>query len=286
MAGFAIFCVEYSPQLEAGTTTICIGICVSEGIVLAGDSRGSYSNPKLWPRTASDSVQKIFQISDRVACATYGWGMLSQRTINSLIEDLKHALNNPSCGIDEARSALAILFQDQYDKHVASQYDKPTPDGTAFGFILGGYDDQGVGHLETLAFPGKGNDKICTTIDSGAVWRGQTDVISRLLKGFDPRLDRSKMSKDVQGALQLSEYVVYFMRMTLQDAVDFAIFLARTTIGMQRFSDGILAEKPPGSFPGVGGHIDVCLLKPSGFVWVQKKELHGESPSWVDNPDL
>lgn len=265
--------------------TICIGICVSEGIVLAGDSRSSYSNLRNWPRTASDSVQKVYQISDHVACAAYGWGMLDQRTIYSHMEDLKREVGDQGCYVDEAQEALKKKFQALYETHVEKGFDRPVPDGTAFGLVLAGYDNRGVGHLRTLEFPGGLEFYACTTLESGAVWRGQTDVVSRLIKGFDPRLDVSRMPEDALEALKGLEYLIPWMRMSLQDAVDFAIFLARATIGMQRFSDGILAQNPPASFPGVGGPIDVCLVRPSGFEWVQKKELHGEAPSWVGNLD-
>jgi len=69
--------------------------------------------------------------------------------------------------------------------------------------------------------------------------------------------------------------ITNFQTMTLQDAVDYAIFLIKTTIDMQRFSDGIVMA--PGAIAGCGGPIDVAVIQPnSGLQWVQQKELRGE----------
>jgi hypothetical protein len=53
---------------------------------------------------------------------------------------------------------------------------------------------------------------------------------------------------------------------SLQDAVDSARFLIRTTIDFQRFS---------GKLPTVGGEIDMALItNRRGFRWIAQKELH------------
>jgi len=73
-------------------------------------------------------------------------------------------------------------------------------------------------------------------------------------------------------------YVLMTPAMTLQDAIDFSTFLIRTTIDMQRFSDGIGLD--PGEVAGTGGPIDICVIRPfEGFSWVQKKELAGDNPT-------
>ena len=52
---------------------------------------------------------------------------------------------------------------------------------------------------------------------------------------------------------------------SLQDAIDYAEFLIRTTIAHQRFSQTI---------PNVGGDIDIALVTPfDGFQWIRQKPL-------------
>jgi hypothetical protein len=56
--------------------------------------------------------------------------------------------------------------------------------------------------------------------------------------------------------------------MPLQDAVDYAVHLIRSTIDTMRFEP---------RFPSVGGAIDVLAVAPEGARWVQRKELTGDS---------
>jgi hypothetical protein len=62
----------------------------------------------------------------------------------------------------------------------------------------------------------------------------------------------------------------------LQDAVDFAIVLIRTTIDVQRFTNGFKGQ--PGKFPSVGGPIEIAVIDQGGFRWVQETKLAGERP--------
>jgi hypothetical protein len=48
--------------------------------------------------------------------------------------------------------------------------------------------------------------------------------------------------------------------------------MVETTTAIQRYSDGI--EIMPGDMPGVGGPIDIAIIKPQGgFSWHQKKQI-------------
>jgi hypothetical protein len=62
-------------------------------------------------------------------------------------------------------------------------------------------------------------------------------------------------------------YLPLFAAMPLQDAVDYARHLIRTTIDTMRFEP---------RFPSVGGAIDVLVVTPAGLRWVQRKELRGD----------
>jgi hypothetical protein len=98
-----------------------------------------------------------------------------------------------------------------------------------------------------------------------------------LIDGFDPRIGKlSWFRPEFTNELSKLNYNLMIEGMTLQDAIDFSIFLIRTTIDMQRFSDGIILE--PGDVAGTGGAIDICVIQPNeGFSWVQKKELGGDT---------
>jgi hypothetical protein len=54
--------------------------------------------------------------------------------------------------------------------------------------------------------------------------------------------------------------------LSMQDAVDFATFIVRTTIDMQRFSDGTVAE--PNGIPGCGGPVRVLAVNRQQTSWI------------------
>jgi hypothetical protein len=66
--------------------------------------------------------------------------------------------------------------------------------------------------------------------------------------------------------------------MNIQDAIDFSVLLIRTTMDVQRLTNGTTAD--PGVFPGVGGPIEIALVTAkNGFEWVQRTSLLAERPS-------
>ena len=62
-------------------------------------------------------------------------------------------------------------------------------------------------------------------------------------------------------------FVPAFQAMTIQDAIDYAIYLIGTTIDTLKFEP---------RYPTVGGPIDVLLLEPNKVGFIQRKEYHGE----------
>src|SRR4030042_2470192 len=152
--------------------------------------------------------------------------------------------------------------------------------------FVAGYNIDGSHEVYNLHIPGevqKRRDSKEKGMEYGSNWVGQGDVSSRVLKGWDPRifnaplmneLVKNKGQAEIEKQLNGLEYSINWGAMTLQDAIDFAILTIQRTSAIQRFSDGIAAD--PGDVPGVGGPVDVLVLKPDGPQWIQKKELKGE----------
>jgi len=149
--------------------------------------------------------------------------------------------------------------------------------------FVAGYNADGSHEVYNVYVPGetiKRRDSAQKGMEYGANWIGQTDVVSRIIKGWDPRIFnvgfigeaiRHMGQPDVEKQLNSLEYAINWGAMTLQDAVDFTVLAIQTTSAIQRFSDGIQAD--PGDMPGVGGPIDVLVLTPDGPRWVRQKEL-------------
>ena len=157
--------------------------------------------------------------------------------------------------------------------------------GRIDGLVLfvAGYNSDGSHEVYNVYIPGetiKRRDSNQKGMEYGANWIGQTDVVSRIIKGWDPRIlnfgfvneaIKQKGQPEIEKQLNSLEYAINWGAMPLQDAVDFTVLAIQTTSAIQRFSDGIQAD--PGDIPGVGGPIDVLVLTPDGPKWVKQKEL-------------
>ncbi len=259
--------------------TIAINIVVPEGIVLAADSRQTFTNARGDVRVSSDNGQKLFQIGPRAGAATYGWAFLLGRSIASHVADYKISLSDQIPPLEQLAKGLGEYLLKQYNEHIEKKFDKPVPDGNyALALLVGGYDaGDKNGRVYEVYVPKGEQYLVRATVDKvGSGWRGHTTVIGRLLKGFDPRIrELNGFGEDFDKALGEAklDYNVDYWSMPLQDAVDFATFLVHTTIQMQRFSDGILLK--PGDSANCGGAIDIAVIDPNeGFKWVQRKTLH------------
>lgn len=266
--------------------TVALAIVSTDGVVVAADSRTSQQLMNNSPvRVLSDYTHKVFRVGNH-AVATYGWAFLEDRNIAGHM--IQFASETKDCE-DPAELAdrLATFFGERIDRHIADGRDEAPPAGhDPLGFLVGGVKD-GVGVTFEVFLPsGEVKPWHDAATNPGAVWRGQTDVIRRLVKGFD--LDNAEALVNLAGKtthwqaiqpeLKGLEYIIPFGTMNLQDAVDFAVFLIRTTIDAQRLTHGMAAA--PGSWPGVGGPIEIAVVTPhQGFEWLQRTALQGERPA-------
>jgi hypothetical protein len=179
--------------------------------------------------------------------------------------------------VNEIAKGFSQYFGKYYDREVTEQKKIPQ-----LGFILAGYDKGGVGRLVEIRFPANREPIVLaqnTHENQGLVFQGQTDVIRRLIFGYDPSLGASptlnKLSdadkEQLKTELGNFEYYIPYNYLPLQDGIDIALSLVQATVDMQRFSFGTRAH--PGDIPGVGGSVDVLTITPSAISWVRKKQL-------------
>jgi hypothetical protein len=173
--------------------------------------------------------------------------------------------------------ALAKFFSEK----LLAQFDKegrtwnPDTDPWPLGFLVAGYDSDGIGHIKGVNIPDKEMDPELSadTTEGGTMWRGQTDVIRRLIKGIDaPRLQTVGIEPTpaLEKSIARLEYQL-ISPITIQDGIDWVAFLVRTTIDMQRFSDGTVDD--PRAIPGCGGALQILAIERSGPSWVSRLTL-------------
>lgn len=267
--------------------TLAIAVVSADGVVLAADSRTSfYIGPSAPGRVLSDFTHKVFEVGN-LGVATYGWAFLLKRNIAGHMAEFSQGVgesaNDPEAFVD----ALATFFGDRIDNHITQGLDSDPGPIDQLGFLVGAFSN-GIGTTYEIALPSRTVTELHTTMSPGAAWRGQTDVIGRLVKGLDgDLLGRDAVAADLGSeftalvpVFEGLEYVIPFQAMNLQDAIDFAVLAIRTTIDVQRLTFGTMAHAADGSWPGVGGPIEIATLTASeGFTWVAKAEPQGERPA-------
>jgi hypothetical protein len=262
--------------------TLNVSLRVPDGIVIASDSLATVAQsfnqkvnvkgtcekcgqetelkdvqtpPVSLPASTWPYAQKLFPFSNGSGAATYGWGFVNTRSIYSHIVELtsKLARNNDETPSDF--DSLAKVFGDYFHDQLKSQLAKTgfplelQPDNWwPFGFQFVGFskdaNQEPIAKTKLI--------KIGKTVDIenyegiGCTCSGDFSVVQKLWPGGDT------------GAR--------FEVFSLQDAIDYAKFLIRTTADYQRFS---------GNLPTVGGDIDIALVTNyRGFRWINQKPLY------------
>ncbi len=268
--------------------TLAVTVVCQDGVVVAADSRTTLANHRML-RVGSDFTHKVFEAGG-VAVTTYGEAFVADRSIASHMAEFAVAAADDCLHPGPAAHRLAEFFGDRYDVQAADDPDvRPPPGVAALGFLVGGYDDAGVGEAWEVTLPDRSVEPIATTANGGgAAWRGQSDVVTRIVRGSDLELlerlaEVHELSAELDTLAPLLDacgYRIPFDSMNLQDGIDFAVLCIRTTIDVQRLTLGPVATAPEFSWPGVGGPIEIATVTPRrGFGWVQRTTVQGERPA-------
>jgi hypothetical protein len=232
--------------------SLVVTVYVPSGIVMAGDSRMSVQRSEeraeADQRTLvqqqlvlSDSAYKVVELrSIGVGIAIYDAGIINNQPADTHVHRFEEEMLTPEDDVLSVGDKFLIYFQTNFP-------------GVAVGYHIAGYRTENrasmpyvlVGH--TIREPGlkRVNADGKANLQYGITRAGDTLVANRLID---------------------QNYLPLFAAMPLQDAVDYAVHLIRTTIDTMRFEP---------RFPSVGGPIDVLVVTPDGLQWVQRKELRG-----------
>ncbi|MBI2304161.1 MAG: hypothetical protein HYU86_05380 [Chloroflexi bacterium] len=260
-----------------------------EGIVLAADSRVTLTmqlqvpnQPPLLLPSTYDNATKLLRVKgqDYIGAVTYGTGAIGltePRTAHSYMPELEKELEGVDrLSVQEFANRLSQFFLLKWQAQ-----NMPTAPGKDMVFLVGGYDDRApYGRVFEVFIPSRPtpNEWHAGPGEFGLVWGGQKEFADRLIAGFDgnlPELVKDFLNLDDQKRDELRQRLqsqlqarVPFAFLPLQDCVDLAIFLIRTTIVMQHWVMDVR---------GVGGAIDVAVITPTdGFTEIQKKKITGE----------
>ena len=275
-----------------GRMSLGIAFKSPEGIVLAADSRVTLnalrqdqSGQKFVIPATFDYATKLLTVKDQthVAAITYGVGALDTpegpRTAHSFMPEFEDELRAGNCKrlpTEDFSRRLSGFFLKQHQSGRAG----PAGPGNDMVFVVGGYDEgQPYGRLFEFFIPSRPDPTERHAGDFGAVWGGQREIVDRILNGWDDKLlfllkNELQLDDARMGALQakLGPQIglpIPYAFLPLQDTVDLATMLIRTTINTQRWMVDVR---------GVGGEIDVVrITRIEGVKSVQTKSIHGEN---------
>ncbi len=202
------------------------------------------------PGATFSYAQKVFPFLGKFGIGIFGAGLIANKSVYFIMRLLQQKLESIS---SEGVTAIAQNIGDKIQNLCEQQLKRENididvlPDNQAvLGFQIVGYDDIEPKTVEILV--GK-NMKYQVMDQLGCTVSGSREVVQAIWELYE----RNPESQP--------PYPVF----SLQDAIDYAEFLIRTTIAHQRFAQTI---------PNVGGDIDIALVTPfDGFQWIRQKSL-------------
>jgi hypothetical protein len=259
-----------------------------EGIVLAADSRVTLTTtlPDKQKLTSYfDNAKKLLRIKgqDYVGVVTYGAGAIgatTPRTAHGYISEFEKQLAAKHEGratVLEIAQELGSFYTDRW-----SDAGMPPPGQGVdpMSFIVGGFDEgEPYGRMYEIFVPTAPAPKELNAGVFGMTCGGQTEYVSRLLTGVDPRavaLAKEELGLDDAQVQRLSEKWRLGLNVSipvpflpLQDCVDLSTFLVKMTAEVQTWTLGIR---------GVGGAVDVATVTSQiGFEAIQEKRIRVRS---------
>lgn len=289
------------PTNEAGgdgrVVTIAIVVQVHDGVVLASDSASTLitsATPDAPPQIVNvyNNANKIFNLRKGfpIGGMTFGAGSIGSSSIATLSKDLRvrfsgddrdhpdWTLQRDAYTIEEvAEKVRDFLFTENF-----KALGVPAVAGAQLGFIVAGYS---AGSQLSEAWIVEIINGECAAPRlllgrgvSGVNAGGDPEVFSRLVFGHGQQL-ASALHKGGVPAEQLPQVIAGLQAemhiplveapMPIQDAIDFAEFLAQTTVAFTRFKRGAAT---------VGGPVEsAAITKHEGFKWVHRKHYFDKS---------
>jgi hypothetical protein len=270
---------QYKPQQPHLPMTLNVSLRIPDGIVLASDSlattmlnlnvrtdvrgkcescghEGTIKDVQLPTLTLPGStwpyVQKIFPIGPYSGLAIFGSGSVNGRSqYNHIIGLVKLGGFGHEGDLEKLAEKIRVYFQNQ----LLEEWKKGSVDANLqpdnffpFGYQLVGFKKDSSGEPIPLTLKIKiGKASVIEKIEGlGCTPTGDESVVSLLWPSGNLGANIGAFS--------------------LQDALDYAKFLIKTTADYQRFS---------GRMPTVGGEVDMALVTAhKGFQWIAQKELY------------
>jgi hypothetical protein len=249
--------------------TIVASVKVRDGLVLATDSMSQIHQGGQY-RTSYANARKLFQARDLpVGVMSYGLGNIGDISIEGLVREFCAELSANVKNVQTIADQLFAFIKTAYDLQFS---DLSADDCPVIGFFVAGYGGSGpFAEQSEFVIPRDAQSiQVAPNNVFGANWRGIELPFTRLYKGLDPRLIPQLQAKgftdpEIADLFAQVETPVIYDGMPVQDAINFAAYIVKTTIGVSTFEIGV---------PACGGPLQIAAILPSeGFRWIERPEL-------------
>lgn len=261
--------------------TIVAAVKSRDCLVIGTDSMtqviGTGANGATLILKSYSNATKLFQLGDLpVAIATWGAGNVGSLSVGGLVSEFQSHVTltgNLQTMAQELAKFIQISYAIAYPQTPPVGLPPPPPNPLpTLGFFIGGYSPtQPLPELWEVRFPGPVVTLIRSPQDSGANWRGIENPFTRLHFGVDFRIagiltQAGVPTPIIQQVTTGFESPVVFDSMPIQDAIGFAEYILRTTIGFTTYETGASTCGEP---------IQVAaIVRRKGYIWVHEPKFH------------
>lgn len=278
------------------SVTIALVIKVNDGVVLAADSATTMTtrlpDGSVAVGNIYNNANKVFNLHKElpIGAMTWGLGNIGPASIATLTKDMRRLFHGTGADADwkldpadydvsyVADQVREFLFTDRYQPLCEGM--EPAEPPPVLGFLTVGYSsdsDQPQIFVMNLGEPEGDQATEVLEDDTGAMWWGQPEAISRIVTGMSLDVPQALLNLDIGLTDEQAFGITNSVRsqimpqlvppaMPIQDAIDLAEFLVYATIQYVRFCPGHAT---------VGGPIEIATItKHEGFKWVTRKHYY------------
>ena len=216
--------------------SLIISLYLSNGIVMSADSTCCKDQGYI-----STNANKIYVTTNSVGISTCGNRTSSGHNIEKYLEDF----------IETQTTATVTEVANNLLQYIIAKW--PDIDAT---FLVAGYEASQDGSKEQKKYRIYTKERAINECDykTGAQWNGATALMSKLIN--------QAYYKENEDYIAYEHYQIDWAGMNIQDGIDFCRFMTNATSTMMDFQNRITS---------VGGNIDILVIKPSGHLWISKK---------------
>ena len=235
----------------AGDSRMFLGYTTPSGVAIQTPAPDSNNKLFLWQKGDPERAQA----SRPVGVTTFGDAIIAGHAIESHIKQFSY-------------QSLVVTDDVLTVKDKLIGYVRGISATAKLGFQVAGFRSENgmeVEHVWVLDVAGNSSARVNVQAGTavtifGANWGGEPDVMSRLVNCTEVQQGTARVA--------VTPCQVPYNVMTVQDAIDYALYAVRTTIDTMRFEARLKT---------VGGPIDCLLMTPEKAEWIQRKRLRGEA---------